>query len=144
MNVLLRCIAPHTNLQVSNLHCSTYLMFISLCPKVILCEHEHHNMDVWMTAALRGVVVGGSHGIGLAVAKAFLARGRRIIVTGTSQSRLDTARLALDSDQVFLERVDVTDLAAVREPGGMVESRLDVINLLRFTPDSQHWSLCRM
>jgi NAD(P)-dependent dehydrogenase (short-subunit alcohol dehydrogenase family) len=68
----------------------------------------------------------------LAVAKAFLARGGGLVVTGTSQSRLDAARLELGTDQVHLARLDVTDLAAVREFATVVVNRFGWIDLLHF------------
>lgn len=85
-----------------------------------------------MTSAFRGVVVGGSHGIGLAVAKAILARGGQVVATGTSQPRLDDAKLQLGSDRAHVERVDVTDLSAVRKLAAIVKNRLGRIDLLHF------------
>jgi NAD(P)-dependent dehydrogenase (short-subunit alcohol dehydrogenase family) len=57
------------------------------------------------------VILGGSSGIGLATAKAALAEGARVIITGRSRDRLEQARVALETD-VRTVALDVTD-----EPG---------------------------
>jgi len=57
------------------------------------------------------VILGGSSGIGLATAKAALAEGARVIITGRSRVRLEQARAELETD-VRTVALDVTD-----EPG---------------------------
>jgi 3-oxoacyl-[acyl-carrier protein] reductase len=72
------------------------------------------------------VVTGGSTGIGNAAARAFLAAGARVIVTGTRASAADYA--GSDGDLAGLEyhQLDQGDLAAVAafDPGA---ARLDVL-----------------
>jgi NAD(P)-dependent dehydrogenase (short-subunit alcohol dehydrogenase family) len=57
------------------------------------------------------VILGGSSGIGLATARAALAEGARVTITGRSRERLDAARAAIETD-VRTVALDVTD-----EPG---------------------------
>jgi NAD(P)-dependent dehydrogenase (short-subunit alcohol dehydrogenase family) len=59
------------------------------------------------------VILGGSSGIGLATAKAALAEGAKVIITGRSQDRLERARAALETD-VRTVALDVTDEAGTR------------------------------
>jgi NAD(P)-dependent dehydrogenase (short-subunit alcohol dehydrogenase family) len=46
----------------------------------------------------RVVIIGGSSGIGLAVAKASAERGAKVVIAGRSQRRLDEARAAVGGD----------------------------------------------
>ncbi len=67
-----------------------------------------------MTLANKTVVIlGGSSGIGLATAKAAKAEGARVVITGRSQKRLDTARAELGGD-VRAVQLDVADEAGTR------------------------------
>lgn len=59
------------------------------------------------------VILGGSSGIGLATAKAALAEGAKVIITGRSRDRLESARAALETD-VRAVALDVTDEAGTR------------------------------
>ncbi|NII54070.1 glucose 1-dehydrogenase [Luteibacter sp. SG786] len=54
-------------------------------------------------------ITGGSEGIGLATAKAFIAEGARVYITGRRQDRLDTAVEELGDAAVGVQG-DVTDL----------------------------------
>jgi NAD(P)-dependent dehydrogenase (short-subunit alcohol dehydrogenase family) len=56
------------------------------------------------------VVVGGSSGIGLGVARAALASGAEVVIAGRSTDKLRKAKAALDShDSVVAHPVDMTD-----------------------------------
>lgn len=55
----------------------------------------------------RAVVTGGSHGIGLAIARLLVERGAHVIVTGRSQPALDDAQAAL-GDSALAVRGDVS------------------------------------
>jgi NAD(P)-dependent dehydrogenase (short-subunit alcohol dehydrogenase family) len=59
------------------------------------------------------VILGGSSGIGLATAKAALAEGARVTITGRSRERLERARTVLETD-VRTVALDVTDEAGTR------------------------------
>ena len=60
------------------------------------------------------VILGGSSGIGLATARAALAEGARVTITGRSRERLEAARAALETD-VRTVALDVTDEPGTRE-----------------------------
>jgi NADP-dependent 3-hydroxy acid dehydrogenase YdfG len=59
------------------------------------------------------VILGGSSGIGLATAKAAKAEGSRIVITGRSPERLQTAKAVLGGD-VKAVALDVVDEAGTR------------------------------
>src|SRR5437879_7094451 len=59
------------------------------------------------------VILGGSSGIGLATAKAAQAEGARVIITGRSREKLDTARAALGAHARSVA-LDVADEAGTR------------------------------
>jgi len=67
----------------------------------------------------RAIVTGGSRGIGLAIARAIVAEGGSVMMTGRDAARLDLAvhdlqRAAGDAKRVCGAAVDVRDLPAVR------------------------------
>jgi NAD(P)-dependent dehydrogenase (short-subunit alcohol dehydrogenase family) len=53
------------------------------------------------------VVTGGSRGIGLAIAAAFIAKGARVAITGRDQKHLDDAAARFPADAVLAVRADV-------------------------------------
>jgi 3-oxoacyl-[acyl-carrier protein] reductase len=53
------------------------------------------------------VVTGGTRGIGLAIAAAFVARGARVVVTGRDQKHLDAAAARFSTGTVLAVRADV-------------------------------------
>lgn len=59
------------------------------------------------------VILGGSSGIGLATARAALAEGAKVTITGRSRQRLDAACAALETD-VRAVALDATDEAGTR------------------------------
>lgn len=78
----------------------------------------------------RAVVVGGTHGIGLAVARRLLDRGAELLVTGSDERRTAEAEAALASPHAHIVRSDVTDLAAIERLAQTVESTLGPLDLL--------------
>lgn len=58
------------------------------------------------------LVIGGTHGIGLATAQRLIARGARVAVTGRTAATLASARTALGADALVLDS-DVTKLSAI-------------------------------
>jgi NAD(P)-dependent dehydrogenase (short-subunit alcohol dehydrogenase family) len=83
-----------------------------------------------VTGVLTGksaIVTGGSHGLGLEIARAYLAAGARVLVCGRDASALDRARaelasVASDADSVATTVVDVSDRGAVE---GLVAEALE-------------------
>jgi NAD(P)-dependent dehydrogenase (short-subunit alcohol dehydrogenase family) len=58
------------------------------------------------------VIIGGSSGIGLAVARRCLADGRRVVIAGRSLDRLEAARAELGGpDRLTVTRADIADRA---------------------------------
>ena len=62
---------------------------------------------------MRVVIVGGSSGLGLATARAALARGARVVVTGRSPERLTQATSQL-GDSLETAAVDAFDETAMQ------------------------------
>lgn len=60
-------------------------------------------------------VSGGSSGIGLAIAKAFLAEGASVIITGRKQEKLDAVRAELNSINLFTLQMDISDVSRIGE-----------------------------
>jgi len=60
----------------------------------------------------RALITGGSSGIGFATAKAFVAEGARVAITGRNARRLATARKALGGEAIAV-RADVTKLRQI-------------------------------
>ena len=83
-----------------------------------------------MTGVLTGktaIVTGGSHGLGLEIARAFAAAGARVLVCARDQSALERARtelesVAADPESVATKAADVSDPAAAE---GLVEVALE-------------------
>lgn len=62
------------------------------------------------------IVLGGTHGIGLATVKALLAGGARIILTGRRLEAVESARAELNNDaDALVLQSDITSLAAHQE-----------------------------
>jgi NAD(P)-dependent dehydrogenase (short-subunit alcohol dehydrogenase family) len=62
-----------------------------------------------------GIVTGGSKGIGLAIARAFLERGMQVTITGRSKGDLDRAVAQLGAgDRLRAVAADVRDAAAAK------------------------------
>jgi NAD(P)-dependent dehydrogenase (short-subunit alcohol dehydrogenase family) len=76
----------------------------------------------------RVLVTGGSKGIGLACAKAFLAEGARVAIASRSESNLAAARVALG--EVTTVAADLGDAAAARAMAERVEAELGAIDIL--------------
>lgn len=77
----------------------------------------------------RAVVVGGTHGMGLATARALLARGVETIVTGNDPIAVAEAATSL-GERAHAVRSDVRSLGAIAELGALVRDRLGALDLL--------------
>jgi NAD(P)-dependent dehydrogenase (short-subunit alcohol dehydrogenase family) len=58
------------------------------------------------------LITGGSSGIGLATAKAFVANGARVAITGRDQKTLDAAKEAIDGDHLAF-KCDAANLTEI-------------------------------
>jgi 3-oxoacyl-[acyl-carrier protein] reductase len=79
------------------------------------------------------VITGGSRGIGLATARAFLEAGARVAICAQDPIRLDAAERTLREEgggEVFAQRVDVSDYRALEGFLADVEARLGAIDIL--------------
>lgn len=71
----------------------------------------------------KAVITGGTAGIGLGLAKALLEQGAEVLVTGSSQESVDTARRAL-GERAHVLRSDTAQLDAISALASEVEARL--------------------
>lgn len=74
------------------------------------------------------LLTGGSSGIGLALAKKFVALGNKVIVTGRNAEKLAAARL--DTPELETIQSDAADPAAVRALATEVRERFPEMNVL--------------
>jgi 3-oxoacyl-[acyl-carrier protein] reductase len=84
----------------------------------------------------RAIVTGGSRGIGFAIARALLAAGGQVVITGRDQAQLQQARQALlghgpaDGDRVVTSVADVRDRGAVDRMVADAASRFGGLDVL--------------
>ncbi|CAH1652549.1 Gluconate 5-dehydrogenase [Hyphomicrobiales bacterium] len=85
--------------------------------------------DVFGLAGHHALITGGSSGLGLDVARCFLAAGARVTITGTDGSKLDQAVRELGENAAgFI--CDVTQLDAANDFAGMVEEKRGAVSIL--------------
>ena len=82
----------------------------------------------------RVVIIGGTSGIGLAVAEASVAEGAQVVVASSSQSRVDTAVARLGAAAIG-QVLDVTDSDAA----GRLFDSLDVVDHVVYTAGEALW-----
>lgn len=75
------------------------------------------------------VIVGGSHGIGLATARLLVEGGARVLVTGRNPAALETAAVEL-GDRARILGSDATNLGAIAELAETAREILGEIDLL--------------
>jgi len=82
------------------------------------------------------VIIGGSSGIGLAIAKEAVDAGADVRIAGRSQAKLDEARQAIAGD-VTTRTVDLSDKHSVMEQLGKAQRRRDfkTVPMILDTPD---------
>ena len=78
------------------------------------------------------VVTGGGSGIGFEMARAFAARGAKLVLADISKRRLDDARAKLEAEgaEVLAERTDVADRGAVEGLADRCFSHYGAVHLL--------------
>ncbi|WP_395448462.1 SDR family oxidoreductase [Aminobacter sp. UC22_36] len=77
----------------------------------------------------KAVIVGGTHGMGLAVAQALVAGGADVLITGRTEKTLDEARRVL-GDNAYVVRSDIADLREIAKLGTEVSEKLGQIDFL--------------
>ena len=75
-------------------------------------------------------MIGGTHGIGLAVTQRLLDRGAEVLVTGGEKRRVDEAHETLASPLAHVVQSDVADLGAIEQLAHTVETTLGSLDLL--------------
>ncbi len=76
------------------------------------------------------LITGGSQGIGLAIAQAFIQEGGQLVITGRSQSALDQAVALLGADKVLAYAGDVRDREHARATIAAAMQRFGCIDIL--------------
>jgi len=77
----------------------------------------------------KAVVIGGTHGMGLAVAEALVEGGAEVLITGRDQRNIDAARAKLFS-RAHVVRSDISDMADITTLGAEVGQKLGQIDFL--------------
>lgn len=78
-------------------------------------------------AGKKAVIIGGTHGMGLAVTRALIAGGAEALATGRNEQNLETARRAL-GPQAQVVRSDAASLADIASLGALVEETFGQID----------------
>src|SRR5688572_26582373 len=80
-------------------------------------------------AGKKAVISGGTHGMGLATARALLDGGAEVLLTGRNERNVDAVRREL-GDRAMVVRSDVSNMADVRALGDLVQERLGAVDFL--------------
>ncbi|MFE5711074.1 SDR family oxidoreductase [Streptomyces sp. NPDC056501] len=75
-------------------------------------------------AGKKAVVIGGTHGMGLAMVQGLLDGGAEVLLTGRNKDNIETARKDLDGKAVHVLRSDVASMDDIAELGAEVEKKL--------------------
>ncbi len=85
------------------------------------------------------LISGGTSGIGLAIAKGFAQSGADVIATGSSVSRLESAKNALSGTSAKVEKMDVRNLEEIRGIVGNLSSLDVLVNCQGVAKPNDEW-----
>ncbi|MGH9899931.1 MAG: SDR family NAD(P)-dependent oxidoreductase, partial [Pyrinomonadaceae bacterium] len=77
----------------------------------------------------KAVVIGGTHGMGLATVKALLDGGAKVLLTGRNEQNLEVARRELEP-KAQVVRSDIASMSDIALLGALVEEKLGQIDFL--------------
>jgi NAD(P)-dependent dehydrogenase (short-subunit alcohol dehydrogenase family) len=77
----------------------------------------------------KAVVIGGTHGVGLATVKALLDGGAEVLLTGRNEQNLDAARRE-SGPRAHVVRSDIASMAEIEALGALVEEKLGQIDFV--------------
>ncbi|MEU4344609.1 SDR family oxidoreductase [Nocardia sp. NPDC023852] len=81
-------------------------------------------------AGKKAVVTGGTHGMGLAIVEALLAKGMEVVLTGRNARTLDEARTRLAERAAHIVASDAASMTDIDDLGAVVEQQLGRIDAL--------------
>lgn len=94
-------------------------------------SNHHPNAAFPSHEAPLALVLGGSRGLGLLIARELLTRGHRVVITARDTDELDRARAQLEHQgQVFVRTCDVRDRQGVRDLVDELEEQVGPIEVL--------------
>lgn len=80
-------------------------------------------------AGKKAVVIGGTHGMGLATVKALLEGGAEVLLTGRNEHNLETVRREL-GPLAHVVRSDASSMADIDALGALVKEKLDQVDVV--------------
>ncbi|MBT2400183.1 SDR family oxidoreductase [Streptomyces sp. ISL-100] len=80
-------------------------------------------------AGKKAVVIGGTHGMGLAMVQGLLAEGAEVLLTGRNEKNIETVRRDLGA-KAHVVRSDVADMGDIAALGDLVEEKFGRIDTL--------------
>jgi NAD(P)-dependent dehydrogenase (short-subunit alcohol dehydrogenase family) len=75
------------------------------------------------------LITGGNSGIGLATAKAFVAEGARVAITGRDRDTLEAARRSIGNDALAIQS-DTADLKAIDRLFATIQEKFGALDIL--------------
>lgn len=78
----------------------------------------------------KAVIIGGTHGMGLAVVKALLARGAEVLLTGRNEKNLEKVQRELTNQKIHVVRADAASMTDIDALGEIVKEKLGLIDFL--------------
>lgn len=83
-------------------------------------------------AGKKAVVIGGTHGMGLAVVKKLLKGGAEVLLTGNNEKNVETAKRELASEAAHVVRSDVRSLAQIEQLAATVADKFGTIDFVHY------------